>query len=241
MSTAVLEARGVTAGWGKRPLLQGLTLQVGAGERVAVLGPNGAGKTTLFDVLAGRLPPRQGHVLLLGQEVTKQRLHQRARRGLGYVPQEPTVFDSLTVQENLAAALRAPARRPASSDLADADILEASLRRFSLSSVATQPARTLSGGERRRVEVARTLLLRPGVLLLDEPFAGLDPRGRKALQSGLERLPPRTALVMTDHAADDLLALCERVVLLIDGGIVFDGPRSDFSPASEAWARYFGP
>lgn len=237
---AALEATALVAGWGTTPLLDGLSLSAAPGERVAVLGPNGAGKTTLFDVLAGRLRPTSGSIRLGADDVTRLPLHQRARLGLGYVPQEPSAFADLSVRDNLHAALQAPARRPAPSGSSDEDLLDGMLRRFSLTKLAAQPARTLSGGERRRVEVARALLLRPSVLLLDEPFAGLDPRGRRALLSGLQGLSARTCLLVTDHAADDLLPLCDRVVLVVDGGVAFDGPRADFAPSSDAWTRYFG-
>ena len=239
-SSSAMRASGIVAGWGPQPLLRGVDLSVGAGERVAVLGPNGAGKTTLFDVLAGRLRPISGSVHLASQDLAGLRLHQRARLGLGYVPQEPTVFGNLTVRANLQSALSAPARRPAPSESSDTEVIDAVVGRFSLTEQVDQLASTLSGGERRRTEVARTLLLRPSVLLLDEPFAGLDPRGRTALRRGLDRLPSRTAMLITDHAADDLLELCERVVLLVGGAVVFDGPRSDFVPESHAWRRYFG-
>ncbi len=238
---SALRAEALVAGWGPDPLLRGLDLAIGPGERVAILGPNGAGKTTLFDVLAGRLRPRSGRVHLGTTDITALAPHRRARLGLGYVPQEPTVFRGLTVRGNLQAALRAPARRAAADTLSDDDLIDAALARFSLRPQADQKARSLSGGERRRTEVARTLLLRPAVLLLDEPFAGLDPMGRQALARGLEQLPTRTTLLVTDHAAQDLLALCARVVLVIDGAIAFDGPQADFSPSAGAWSRYFGP
>lgn len=238
--SGALTARGLVAGWGRASLLRDVSLAVAPGERLAVLGPNGAGKTTLFDVLAGRLEPEQGTVHLGSNDVTRLPLHRRARLGLGYVPQEPTAFGALTVRQNLRTALNAPARRPAPAGTPDDELLDTVLRRFQLATVADQRAHTLSGGERRRTEVARALLLRPSVLLLDEPFAGLDPKGRHALRAGLDALPSRTALVVTDHAADDLLSVCDRVVLLVSGSLVFDGPRADFSPSSEAWRRYFG-
>lgn len=234
---SALRTEGLTGGWAKQDLLSELTLAVAPGERVAVLGPNGAGKTTLFDLLSGRLRPRRGRVHLGDDDVTRLPLHLRARRGLAYVHQHPTVFRDLSVRQNLATALSAPARRPGPDGEEELELL---LRRFALRELADRRADVLSGGERRRVEVARALLLRPTVLLLDEPFAGLDPRGRTALRTGLEALPARTALLITDHAADDLLALCERVVVLVDGRIAFDGPRTDFTPGAGAWARYFG-
>lgn len=230
-----LSVAGLVAGWARQPLLRGLDLQIGVGERVAVLGPNGAGKTTLFDALSGRLHPRAGTVQLAGEDVTGLPLHLRARRGLGYVPQEPTVFGSLSVRDNLLAAIQSPAARGATPP-----DLDAALHRFALTELADRAAAVLSGGERRRVEVLRALLCRPVVLLLDEPFAGLDPRGRSALRRGLAELPSKTALVITDHAADDVLELCSRVVLLIDGELAFDGPRVDFDAGHPAHRRYFG-
>ncbi len=236
-SAAALRAQDLVAGWAKAPLLQGLALRVAPGERLAILGPNGAGKTTLFDTLSGRLAPRSGSVFLGGQDVSALPLHRRARLGLGYVPQEPTIFGDLTVRGNLQAALDSPAGRRTQTDPAR---LERGLARFALDDLQDRRASVLSGGERRRVEVLRALLCRPIVLLLDEPFAGLDPKGRTALSRGLAELPAKAALVVTDHAADDVLQLCERVVLLIDGNVVFDGPRADFDVGHPAHRRYFG-
>ena len=236
--TPTIEARGLVGGWGRQALLRGLDLRASPGERIAVLGPNGAGKTTFFDVLAGRLRPRAGQVLLGGADVTRLPLHLRARQGLGYVPQTPSVFPTLSVRRNLEAALSSPARRAGPGD--EREELERLVRRFGLSEVLDRAAGALSGGERRRVEVARALACRPTALLLDEPFAGLDPAGRLALRRGLEDMPPRMTLLVTDHAADDLLSLCERVVLIVDGALVFDGPRVDFTPQHPSWARYFG-
>jgi lipopolysaccharide export system ATP-binding protein len=229
-----LRIRGLVAGWGPADLLDGLALTVEPGERVAVLGPNGAGKTTLFDSIAGRLRPRGGTIELGRHRVERLRLHRRARLGLAYVPQEPSVFGGLTVRDNLLTAVRAPAARGAR--LSDVD---EALKRWSLQQAADRPAGVLSGGERRRVETARALLLRPSLLLLDEPFAGLDPEGRNALAAGLSALPPRVAMMVTDHAADDVLRLCERVILLLDGAIAYDGPVTGFSSELPAWRRYF--
>jgi lipopolysaccharide export system ATP-binding protein len=236
-SAPALHAHELVAGWAKTPLLRGLNLRIAPGERVAVLGPNGAGKTTLFDTLSGRLRPRSGTVALAGRDISVLPLHRRARLGLGYVPQEPTVFGDLSVRENLQAAVDSPAGRRTQTD---PDRLERGLTRFALGGLQDRRASVLSGGERRRVEVLRALLCRPVVLLLDEPFAGLDPKGRAALSRGLAELPAKTALVVTDHAADDVLDLCQRVVLLIDGGVVFDGPRADFDVGHPAHRRYFG-
>ena len=232
-----LRTEALRAGWGRRDLLAGLDLRVVRGERVAVLGPNGAGKTTLFDALAGRLRVRAGRVWLGRDEVTGAPLHRRAVLGLGYVPQEPSAFADLTVRDNLLAALASPAakrRRPST------EAVDVALERWGLSELRDRRAVALSGGERRRLEVARALLLEPSVLLLDEPFAGLDPVGRQALRAGLAALPASLAMLVTDHAADDVLALCDRVVLLVDGRVAFDGPTDRFGSGDPAWRRYFG-
>ncbi len=233
-SRPALRIAGLRAGWGRQDRLASVDLTVSPGERVAVLGPNGAGKTTLFDAIAGRLAIRGGSIEIGKRRVDRLPLHKRARLGLAYVPQEPSAFGDLSVRDNLVVATRAPAARGAS----EADV-GAALRQWSLIDLAGRPAGVLSGGERRRVEVARALLLNPTLLLLDEPFAGLDPAGRKALAAGLSELPGKVALLVTDHAADDVLQQCDRVVLLIDGAVAYDGPVAGFSPELPAWRRYF--
>jgi lipopolysaccharide export system ATP-binding protein len=220
---------------GGRAVLHGLDLVVEAGERVAVLGPNGAGKSTLFEAVAGRLR-HDGRVRFDGWEPGRRGLPARARRGLGYVPQQPSAFADLTVRGNLQAALRSPARQAP----VQPDELPAALDRWGLTGLADRRAHALSGGERRRLEVARALLLQPRLLLLDEPFAGLDPRGRAALADGLRGDLGSLALVVTDHAAPDLLAFCERCVILVDGRVAWDGPTASFQPGEAAWSRYFG-
>lgn len=234
--SAALEARRLRAGWGRRDLLQGLDLSVGAGERWAVLGPNGAGKSTLFDALGGRLRLRGGRVLLQGQDISRWPLHRRARAGLAYVPQEPCAFADLSVTQNLREALRSPAGRRGGGG---AERLDQELDRWGLRALAGRRAALLSGGERRRLEVARALLLLPAVLLLDEPFAGLDPGGRAALAAGLSTLDPRCALVVTDHAAADVLQLCEQLAVLVDGRVVYRGPVDELDRTAPSVRRYF--
>jgi lipopolysaccharide export system ATP-binding protein len=232
----VLRVHDLCAGWGRRPVLNGVSFAVRPGERVGLLGPNGAGKTTLFDALAGRLRVRSGKVLLEGDDVTGLSPHRLARRGLGYVPQGPSVFVDISVRANLEAAIGAPAARRSLGPGAVEDALCA----WGLVGVADRAAGVLSGGERRRLEVARSLLLEPAVLLLDEPFAGLDPAGRRALRDGLAALPRSTALLITDHAADDVLATCTRILLLVDGTLIVDVPSADFVPDLPEHRRYFG-
>ena len=233
---------GLRAGWGSQVVLRDFDLSIAPGEQVAVIGPNGAGKTTLFDAVAGRLRPLSGRVQLAGVTLGALPLHERALLGLGYVPQEPCVFPDLSVLDNLVAALLSPAGAraglPGRGEALDA--ATNSLQHWSLSELAARPAAVLSGGERRRLEVARALLLRPRVLLLDEPFTGLDPGARRALRDGLASAGPATTLVVTDHSAEDVLMACSRVVVLLDGKIVFDGPSRDFQPGAPGYKRYFG-
>jgi len=169
-------------------------------------------------------------------------LHERALLGLGYVPQEASVFSELSVRENLIAALQSPvAARLGAPGPAEIDgLVVDSLERWSLSDLAHRPAAVLSGGERRRLEVSRALLLRPRILLLDEPFTGLDPAARSLLREGLMELEPAMTLVVSDHSAADVLSVCARVVVLIDGKIIFDGPKGDFQPGAPGYKRYFG-
>jgi lipopolysaccharide export system ATP-binding protein len=233
---AALEARAVRGGWGRADAAVDVDLRLGPGERVALLGPNGAGKTTLFDLLSGRLRPRGGSVQLGGVDVSREGLPRRARRGLGYVAQEPTVFRDLSVRANLAVALRAPARRGPPGQPEEVD---AALESWGLTAIADRSAAVLSGGERRRVEIARALLTNPSVVLLDEPFAGLDPAARRVLARALEALPASVTLLISDHAAREVLDVVARVVLLEDGRVAHDGPRAGFEAHPHA-APYFG-
>ena len=241
-SRVALEVQDLAASWGRNTVISGLSLTLDPGEKVAVLGPNGAGKSTLFDAITGRLRPLRGQVFLAGQDLSGKALHERALSGLGYVPQEPCVFASLSVRENLLAALRSPvAGRRGQLTVREAGLeADAILAQWGLTEAAHRPAAVLSGGERRRLEVSRALLLRPRVLLLDEPFTGLDPAARALLRAGLMELAPSMALLVSDHSAEDVLAVCPRVVVLLDGKIVFDGPSGDFKPGVAGYRRYFG-
>ena len=231
----LLRAHKLDAGWGGSPAIRGISFRIEQGERVALLGPNGAGKSTLFDSLTGRLRPGAGRVFFGGTEVTGQPLHRLALQGLAYVPQESTVLLRLSVEENLVAAMESPARRETPS----AGELARSLEDWGLTSLRLRSSAVLSGGERRRLEIARALLLRPRLLILDEPFAGLDPAGRSALLAGLGRVHERTAILVSDHATDDVFEFADRVLLLVDGGLAYDGSISGFSPALPVWHRYF--
>ena len=214
-----LEARDLRISLGGRQVVSGVSLRLRAGEVVGLLGPNGAGKTTIFRLLMGILRG-QGQVLLQDRQETRElsglAVHQRSRLGLGYLPQEPSVFLGLTAINNIQAVLQLR-RGPASSA---ADLLE----RCGLTSVAGQKARTLSGGERRRLEIARMLALQPRLILLDEPFKGLDPQAVGDLQEVLVSLAGQgTGILLTDHNVHQALTICDRAYILVDGHIKVSG------------------
>src|SRR2546426_9071815 len=174
----MLAAQGLVKRYGPRTVVNGVAVQVERGETVGLLGPNGAGKTTTFYMIVGLVRPDAGDVFLDGKSLTTMPVHERARRGIGYLAQDPSVFRGLTVEENILMILQANGTAKA----AQRDVLEQLLREFGLGIVRTQLGVTLSGGERRRVEIARVLAMNPSYVLLDEPFTGVDPRSVAELQ-----------------------------------------------------------
>lgn len=224
-----LAARGLTVTRGRARTLSDVSLEVGRGEALGVFGPSGAGKSTLLSALAGVTRAR-GAVLLGAEDVSGEPVERRVRRGLGYVPQGASVLFDLSAADNLVTALRL-ARR-------DGDP-RAALDEVGLLGRAGVAARSLSGGERRRLEVARALALRPSVLLCDEPFAGLGPRDLELVRDVLaRRVRGGLALVVTDHRVAEALELCDRALLLVDGAAVVEHPRGDFLRAPEVCDRY---
>ena len=215
-----LEARDLEVVLGGRTVVDSVSLELRAGEIVGLLGPNGAGKTTVFSMVMGILPGLKGCVVLKDgdseQELSALPTHQRARLGLGYLPQQPSAFLGLSVARNIEAVLqlhRKPARRCT-------ELLEM----FGLLPLASQKARTLSGGERRRLEIARLLALDPQYILLDEPFAGLDPEAVEDLKEILVNLSGRgTGVLITDHNVHQALTICDRAYILVDGHIKVSG------------------
>ena len=233
MSQPALSAAGLRKSFAGRPVVQGVDLHVAPGEVVGLLGPNGAGKTTVFRMLAGLLALDAGEVRLQGQDVSALPLHARAQRGLGYLPQQPTVFRGLSVQANVQLVLEARGRPTA---LAAGILAEAGLEHL-----ASAAAQTLSGGERRRLEIARCLAGEHVVLLLDEPFAGVDPVAVQDLQARVRALAQRgLGILMTDHAVREAMGICQRVVV-IDGGIaVCAGSPEQVARDPHVRARYLG-
>jgi lipopolysaccharide export system ATP-binding protein len=215
--------------FGDRVALGGVDLQVGAGEVVGVLGPNGAGKSTCFRLLAGLDTPDAGAVWLDGAEITRWPLHRRARAGIGYLPQHPSLIPQLTAAENVS--------------IAGISVAEARARLVAsgLEAIADAPSAALSGGERRRVELLRTLALRPRILLLDEPFAGVDPLHVRSIEQQVRTLAGEgVAIVVTDHQVRDALPMCDRVVLLDEGVARLEGSPAEIAADTSARSRYLG-
>jgi lipopolysaccharide export system ATP-binding protein len=220
-----LEARALSVRLGGRHIVRGVELRVHAGEVLGVFGPSGAGKTTLFRALAGELAPSSGGVFLSGVDVTALPLWRRARLGLGWVPQTPSVLFDLTVADNLAvfSALSAGARQPTRPALAIAEAL-------GLGGRVEVSAGALSGGERRRLELARALCAGPRVLLCDEPFAAIDPAGASAVAAEIRGAAEAgAAVVIADHHVAEALRLCGRAALLLEGELAVLGGTEEFA------------
>jgi len=216
----MLAAQGLVKRYGPRTVVNGVAVKVEHGETVGLLGPNGAGKTTTFYMIVGLVRPDAGDVFLDGKSLTTMPVHERARRGIGYLAQDPSVFRGLTVEENILMILQANGTAKA----AQREVLEQLLREFGLGTVRTQRGVTLSGGERRRVEIARVLAMNPSYVLLDEPFTGVDPRSVAELQDVVRYLKQRgLGIVITDHNVRDTLAITDRATIIHEGRILLEG------------------
>lgn len=237
MSMQALEAKKLEKDYRGRKIVKGVSLQVRNGEVVGLLGPNGAGKTTTFYMVVGLVRPDQGRVVLDGIDITKMPMYQRARKGIGYLPQEPSVFRKLTVAENLTAVL----------ETLDLSAMERNERRDRLMSelgvthLADSKAYTLSGGERRRVEIARALTLDPKFILLDEPFAGIDPLAVQDIQGIISLLKSKgIGILITDHNVRETLAITDRAYIISDGKIIEAGTAEEIMASPQVRQFYLG-
>ncbi len=224
MNQVVLSADGLRKRYGSRTVVDGVNFNVSRGEIVGLLGPNGAGKTTTFKMLMGLVRPDSGEVVLDGRQITREPVHVRARLGLGYLAQEPSIFRSLSVAENVVSVLEWIPGIPSSGRLTRAHEL---LEELGISHLAGQLAGTLSGGERRRLELCRVLALTPKVILLDEPFSGVDPKAVEEIQALMHQMKNRgIGIVLTDHNAHETLAITNRSYVIAAGTIVAQGTPS---------------
>lgn len=217
----MLSARGLRKRYKSREVVHDFGLDLGTGEVVGLLGPNGAGKTTCFYMIVGLVPTDAGQIALDGEDITALPMHQRARRGIGYLPQEASVFRKLSVSDNLMAVLELRSDLNAAGRRRE---LESLLEELQVSHVARQLGASLSGGERRRVEIARALAANPRLILLDEPFAGVDPISVGEIQKIVRHLKQRgIGVLITDHNVRETLGICDRAYILNAGTVLAQG------------------
>lgn len=235
--SAQIRAEGLVKTFGARTVVNGVDLNVDAGEIVGLLGPNGAGKTTTFYMIVGLVPATRGRVLINGRDATRLRMHQRARLGIGYLPQEASVFRKLTVAQNLLAIVETlPVPRKQRRT-----IVEQHLAELNLTHVAGQMAFTLSGGERRRLEIARALVTQPKFLLLDEPFAAIDPISVSEVQRIVLSLKARgIGVIITDHNVRETLRIVDRAYLIHQGRVLTAGTGAFLINDPQAREIYLG-
>jgi lipopolysaccharide export system ATP-binding protein len=220
-----------------RAVVAGVSISLEAGEVVGLLGPNGAGKTTTFYMVLGLLKPDRGRVMLNGEDVTDLPVYKRARKGLGFLPQEPSIFRKLTVEQNIMAILEI-------LDLSDEERrqrLESLLQELGLTHLAKSKAYTLSGGERRRAEITRALVTSPDFMLLDEPFAGIDPIAIADIQTIIARLKEKSVgVLITDHNVRETLQIVDRAYLIYEGRVLVSGTAQELASDERAREIYLG-
>lgn len=234
---ARLETRGLVKKFRGRTVVDQVNLVVEAGEVVGLLGPNGAGKTTTFHMIVGLILPDAGLILHNGEDITELPMYQRARRGISYLPQEPSAFRKLTVEENLYAVAEVLGLSTREADERVADLLD----ELGIAALRSHPAYTLSGGERRRLEIARALVTRPSFILLDEPFAGIDPIAVLDLQKTILRLRERRiGVFITDHNVRETLRITDRAYIIKEGRVFRSGTPDVLSEDREVRRVYLG-
>ena len=231
----VLRTEGLVKRYGKRTVANGVTINVKQGEIVGLLGPNGAGKTTSFYMTTGLVVPNAGHVYLNDQDITSYPVYKRARAGIGYLPQEASVFRKMSVEDNIMSVLEMTGK-PRSYQLQK---LESLISDFDLNKVRKNKGDQLSGGERRRVEIARCLANDPKFIMLDEPFAGVDPIQVEEIQHIVWKLKYRNiGILITDHNVDETLTITDRAYLLFEGRILFQGTPEELADNKVVKEKY---
>ncbi|MEQ9823946.1 MAG: LPS export ABC transporter ATP-binding protein [Puniceicoccaceae bacterium] len=236
-TASVIRSQKLVKCYGKREVVRGVDLSIRSGEVVGLLGPNGAGKTTTFYMITGLIAPSAGSITLDDQIITRMPMFRRARLGIGYLPQEPSVFSKLTVRENILAILET--LKLTSTERKQR--LQSHLEDIGLTHLANQRAYTLSGGERRRLEITRALVTRPKFLLMDEPFSGVDPINVAEVQKIIANLRSRgIGVLITDHNVRETLSIVDRAYLLYDGNILAEGSKDFLINDPDTRRHYLG-
>jgi len=235
---AQLQALNLAKSYKKRAVVSDVSLSVGSGQIVGLLGPNGAGKTTCFYMIVGLVKQDAGRILIDDEDITHLPMHQRARRGIGYLPQEASVFRRLSVEKNIMAILETRAELSAEHRQ---DKLEELLQEFHITHIRTSQGMSLSGGERRRVEIARALAMEPAFVLLDEPFAGVDPISVNDIKSIICHLKERgIGVLITDHNVRETLDICEHAYIVNDGHVLAQGNAEEILANPDVRRVYLG-
>jgi lipopolysaccharide export system ATP-binding protein len=232
-----LTVHNVKKSYGRRMVVKGVTLALGRGESVGLLGPNGAGKTTVFYMITGLVPADEGSITIDGRDVTKLPMYRRARLGIGYLPQEASIFRGLTVEQNIMAVLELvePNKKQRKEQL------DSLLEEFRITRLRKSPSMALSGGERRRCEIARALASRPSFMLLDEPFAGIDPIAVGDIQQLVRHLTERgIGVLITDHNVRETLSLSDRAYIFYDGQVLTQGKPAEIIANEDVRRVYLG-
>ena len=233
-----LTTQGLVKQFGRTTVVDDVDISVSGGEVVGLLGPNGAGKTTCFYMICGLVRRDQGTILLNGEDISGLAMHHRARKGIGYLPQEPSIFRRLTVRDNLLAVLEAVPELDRDARQQRGDVM---LEKFGITHKASDYGYSLSGGERRRVEIARAIALQPSFMLLDEPFAGIDPISIIDIQKLIQDLKDmQIGVLITDHNVRETLGICDRAYILTQGKVLTEGSAEHILAHDEVRSVYLG-
>ena len=237
MNSDCLKLKNIEKSLGSKKILSGINFSIAANEIVGLLGPNGAGKTTAFYIAAGIIFPSTGQIFINNEDVTDKPMHARANLGLGYLPQEPSIFPELSVENNLLGIVEL--------SMGDQDEkikkLSKIIDEFGLKNILQTKGRMLSGGQRRKVEIARTLICEPDIILLDEPFAGIDPIAVEEIKELLQEICKKNiSILITDHNVRETLSLCDRAIILNDGSVIAEGDEATLKDNAHVRHKYFG-
>lgn len=237
MNSDCLKLKNIEKSLGSKKILSGVNFSIAANEIVGLLGPNGAGKTTAFYIAAGIIFPSTGQIFINNEDVTEKPMHARANLGLGYLPQEASIFPELSVENNLLGIVEL--------SMGDQDKkiekLSKIVDEFGLKNILQTKGRMLSGGQRRKVEIARTLICEPDIILLDEPFAGIDPIAVEEIKELLQEICKKNiSILITDHNVRETLSLCDRAIILNEGSVIAEGDEAALKDNAHVRHKYFG-
>ena len=237
MNSDCLKLKNIEKSLGSKKILSGINFSIAANEIVGLLGPNGAGKTTAFYIAAGIIFPSTGQIFINNEDVTNKPMHARANLGLGYLPQEASIFPELSVENNLLGIVEL--------SMGDQDEkiekLSKIIDEFRLKNILQTKGRMLSGGQRRKVEIARTLICEPDIILLDEPFAGIDPIAVEEIKELLKEICKKNiSILITDHNVRETLSLCDRAIILNEGSVIAEGDEAALKDNAHVRHKYFG-